>query len=113
MSIPRALKEHILIAFGVRVGAKNTLFCFQPCISPRRFSLILVSSAWMLGALYAFLPATELWGRYKVMENGMRSVLSSSGPGPDQVRVRYKVMENGMRSVLSSSGPGPGQVRVR
>ena len=30
----------------------------------------------------------ELWGRYKVMENGMRSVFSSSGQGPGQVRVR-------------------------
>ena len=51
----------------------DMLFSPQPCVSPRRLSLMLVSSAWALGALYALLPATELWGRYKVMENGMRS----------------------------------------
>ena len=49
--------------------------CWQPCIGSRPLSRLLAVSAWVLGALYALPPATRLWGRYTVMENGMRWVV--------------------------------------
>ena len=76
ISSPKPQKMGLEMIFLLSLISKHSCsHCSQPCVGPRVFSLSLVSSAWVLGTLYAGLPATQLWGRYKVMENGMRSVM--------------------------------------